>query len=138
MTAIVRALSTPLATLLIALLMLVGGAAPGRTQDRSVRFEIRSVGDSTFTFDIGKEQWVSPGRMGIAIDPRRRDQLVARFRITTVESGRATALITGLTTPLTVDHLVVMREPPRRWYIQRAFWIGLLGGALVGFGVGKM
>jgi hypothetical protein len=39
--------------------------------------------------------------------------------------------------PLSTAHMAVFSEPRRRFYGVRAFWLGLLGGALIGFGIGK-
>lgn len=105
-------------------------------QFRGVRFEITTVGDTTFTFQSGREQWVKPGHTGIAVDPRKRDALVARFRIVQVAKGEATAVITGQTTNVRTDHMVVMQEPRPPFYRTARFWSGLLLGAAVGFVAG--
>jgi len=105
-------------------------------QFRGVRFEITTVGDTTFTFQSGRERWVKPGDSGIAVDPRKRDALVARFRIVHVAKGEAMAVITGQTTNVRTDHMVVMQEPRPPFYRTARFWSGLLLGAAVGFVVG--
>ena len=56
-------------------------AAPAGAQESAVRFEISTVADSTFEFPAGRYAWVAPGIRGIAVDPRRRDALVARFQV---------------------------------------------------------
>lgn len=116
-----------------------GGAAAPPTlgaQDLSQRFSIAEVRDTVFTFAVGNTRWVKPRQLGVAVDARARDLLVARFRVLSVRNGLATALITGETTRLAPVHTVVMRRPPERWYRNRYFWagaiVGLLGGAAGG------
>ena len=119
--------------------LLVGAfLAPQRAsaQDTAVRFEIRSVGDSTFTFDVSRAPWVARGQKGIAVDPRRRDGLVARFVVLGVEGGTANALIEGQAQKLTTDHVVLLRQPREHWYSSKKFWAGALGGLVAGFFVG--
>jgi len=83
-------------------------------QDNAVRFEIRSVGDSTFTFAAPQAPWVTKGQKGIAVDPRRRDGLVARFVVLGVDDGIANALILGQSQKVTTDHVVLMVRRVRR------------------------
>lgn len=120
--------------LIAAALFLVSTRA--EAQFRGVRFEITTVGDTTFTFQSGRERWVKPGHTGIAVDPRKRDALVARFRIVQVAKGEAMAVITGQTTNVRTDHMVVMQEPRPPFYRTARFWSGLLLGAAVGFVAG--
>ena len=116
----------------------IGGATSAGAQDRSVRFEIASVGDTTVTIRLGRAKWIRPGARGVAVDPAQRDELVARFRVLHVTDNEAVALVTGQTMPLSTAHMAVFSEPRRRFYGVRAFWLGLLGGALIGFGIGKV
>jgi hypothetical protein len=116
--------------------VLVGATTAG-AQDRSVRFEIASVGDTTVTIRLGRAKWIRPGARGVAVDPAQRDELVARFRVLRVTGSEAVAVVTGQTMPLSTAHMAVFSEPQRRFYGVRAFWLGLLGGALIGFGIGK-
>ena len=118
---------------LVAVLLSLGAGKAG-AQNRSVRFEITQVSDSTFRFPRGAASWVKPGEIGIAVDPRRRDALVARFRVVSVDSGLATAVITGQTTRVATEHIVVMTEPQKPWYRTMAFW----GGTLLGFVAGAL
>ena len=113
------------------------GATTAGAQDRSVRFEIASVGDTTVTIRLGRAKWIRPGARGVAVDPAQRDELVARFRVLRVTGSEAVAVVTGQTMPLSTAHMAVFSEPQRRFYGVRAFWLGLLGGALIGFGIGK-
>ncbi len=122
--------------LLAAVLVGVTGAQPLEAQQDAIRFEIAQVGDSTFSFTIGRNDWVERGRRGIAVDPRRRDVLVARFVILDVDEGRATALVTGQTTRVTTDHVALLERPPIRWYGQPAFWIGAFAGGVAGLLIG--
>jgi hypothetical protein len=122
---------------MLALALVAPGAMrPLRAQESAVRFEIAEAGDSTFTFQVGRHPWVRKGLHGIAVDPRRRDVLVARFRILDVSSGVATALITGQTTNVTSDLVALLDEPRKRWYQQSAFWTGTVLGAVIGGVVG--
>ena len=116
--------------LLSALLLVAPRAA--RAQNKGVRFEITQVGDTTFRFPRGAAGWVKPGETGIAVDPRRRDILVARFRVVSVDSGLATAVITGQTTRVATEHIAVMTEPPKPWYRTITFWGGTVLGIVVG------
>lgn len=123
---------------LLTLALFLGFAAPAalRAQDSAVRFEIRTVGDSTFTFAAAQAPWVARGQQGIAVDPRRRDGLVARFVVLGVDEGIANALILGQSQKVTTDHVVLLRPPREHWYTSKAFWGGTLGGLVVGLVVG--
>ena len=125
--------------LLLALALAAGFTAPraARAQDNAVRFEIRTVGDSTFTFAAPQAPWVARGLKGIAVDPRRRDGLVARFVVLGVDGGVANALILGQSQKVTTDHVVLLRPPQMHWYASKRFWAGALGGAVIGFAAGK-
>jgi hypothetical protein len=119
--------------LLVGLALL--GPASG-AQEQSARFRIAAVGDTTFSFGIGPSRWVKRGQLGTAVDPRRRDTLVARFRVLSVDGAEVTALITGQTTAVTTEHVALMIEPPRSWIRARTLWLGLLLGTAIGFGAG--
>jgi hypothetical protein len=125
--------------ILMALALAAGVTAPRvvQAQDSAVRFEIRTVGDSTFTFAATQAPWVARGQKGIAVDPRRRDGLVARFVVVGVDDGVANALILGQSQKVTTDHVVLLRPPQSRWYASKRFWAGALGGAAAGFVAGK-
>ena len=108
-------------------------------QDRDVRFAITAVGDTTVTFRAGKMTWVVRSPRAIVVDPRRRDELVARIKVLSVSStGEATAVVTGQTGRITLDHFVVAREPPSRWYRNALLWVGAALGLVTGFGLGKI
>lgn len=111
-------------------------ARPAHAQEPSQRFSIDQVQDTTFTFAIGRTRWVKPKQRGIAVDAVRRDALVARFRVLGVTGGVATALVTGATTRVTPLHTVIMVPPRQRWYANRVFWIGTVGGLLGGTAAG--
>ena len=117
---------------LAALALGAGRAGAQGAMERAVRFDLTVVDDSTFTFDVAQRGWIKPGARGIAVDPRRRDVLVARFLVLAVANGTATALVTGQTTRLTEEHIAVLRAPPRKWYRTRDFWAGAAAGVLAG------
>ncbi len=107
-------------------------ASTAGAQQRTARFYVDSVTDSTLVFRLGKVEWLKPGSTGIAVDPRQRDALVARFRVISVGEERATALVTGQTTFVTMDHVALVDEPPRRFWRESTFWVGTVLGGVVG------
>ena len=113
-------------------LALVLGAPPAAAQFRDVRFEITQVGDTTFRFPRGTAGWVKARSTGNVVDPRRRDVLVARFRVVRIDSGLVTAVITGQTTRVATEHVAVMPEPARPWYRGITFWGGAVFGLVIG------
>src|SRR5687767_5152926 len=92
---------------------------PAAAQETAVRFSVTQVNDTTFNFRTGEHLWVRQGMRGIVVDPRQQDVLVARFVITGVSSGQATAVITGQTTSVSTSHSVLLEIPTRPWYRQR-------------------
>ncbi|HUF30905.1 MAG TPA: hypothetical protein VMM77_09550 [Gemmatimonadaceae bacterium] len=120
--------------LLVAIAVLGPTLESSAQQRPPARFFINTVGDTTFTFRVPSDPWVEPGAEGIAVDPARRDSLVARFRVSRVDWGEATAVIMGQTTAVTNAHVVLLRMPPTPWY-RRHFWIGVLTGAGIGAGI---
>jgi hypothetical protein len=123
--------------LLLTAVALAAVTLPARAQLKGVRFEVTAVGDTTLAFKRGTERWLKPGLLGIAVDPRKRDVLVARLRVLRVErSGEVTALVTGQTTAVTTDHVVLMQEVSPPWYRRRAFWGGMLLGTALGVTAG--
>ncbi len=123
----------------VALLLAMGALArPVQAQLKGVRFEIAAVGDTTLGFRSGTEHWIKRGQSGIAVDPRKRDILVARLRVLGVDkAGYVTALVTGQTTAVTTDHVVLLQQAPPAWYRRRSFWGGLVLGAALGAAAGS-
>ena len=109
-----------------------------RAQETAVRFPVTQVGDTTFTFRVADQPWVRPGLRGIVVDPRQQDLLVARFRVTRISGGQASAVITGQTTSVSTSHSVLLEIPATPWYKQRSFWLGTVVGAAVGFVIGGL
>ena len=111
------------------------GAAPAGAQQPAYRFAVDSVTDSTFVIPIGASAaWVKRGTVGVAVDPRRRDALVARFRVLEVDGGRARVLVTGQTTFVTTEHVALLDPPPPRLWRSASFWAGIVLGAAAGLG----
>jgi hypothetical protein len=110
------------------------GVGEMQAQSRGVRFEITQVTDTTLRFPRGRASWIKPKMTGIAVDPRRRDILVARFEVLRIDSGLVTAAINGMTTRVATEHIAVMSEPPKPWYKGVTFW----GGTVFGFVVGAL
>ncbi len=106
-------------------------------QATATRFEIVEVADSTVSFATARERWVKRGLQGIAVDPTRRDALVARLVVLEVGRGQATALVTGQTARLNGEHMVLLQRPPTPFYRQRTFWMGAVLGAALGAVVGS-
>lgn len=124
-------------TIAAVVIALLAVAAPARAQRVSARFEITGVGDSTLAFAVGRERWVLKKGTGIVVDPARRDLLVARFRVIGLSQGVATALVTGQTTRVAMQHVALMEPPPPpRWYQRGSFWGGAVLGAVVGIAAG--
>ena len=109
----------------------------------AVRFEIVAVGDSTFQLLAPEPRWLRDGMMGIVVDPRRRDVLVARFTLMGLRADTADALVTGQTMRITTDHVALVARPPVpqpqiiRRVERRRFWTGTIVGGVLGliFGI---
>jgi len=108
------------------------GASRAVAQRGAYRFEIETATDSTITIPTDSAKWVRPGAHGIAVDPSDHDAMIARFQVLRVDSGMATALITGQTTRVTTDHVALIERPAVPWFKQGVFWIGAALGALIG------
>jgi hypothetical protein len=117
----------------LALCFVLGFAAAGQAQDRGVRFVVSEVRDSLVEFQQGTAKWIRRGKLGIAVDPSRRDALVARLRVANVNGGMVTAVVTAQSQPLSPNHVVILDEPPPAWYRRMALWAGLAVGAALGF-----
>ena len=113
-------------------------APAAHAQESATRFEITAVGDTTFVLRTGEHRWVRPGLQGIVVDPRRRDVLIARFRVLRAAGGEAAALVTGQTTVVDTEHVALLTRPATPWYRQRAFWTGLLLGGAIGGTIGSL
>lgn len=107
-----------------------GGALP------PARLEITAVGDSTLTLRRTDAGWLRAGQRGIVVDPRQGDALVARIRLLSVSGDSAVALLTGLTSPVTRQHVALVDAPRQRWFARGLFWSGLALGAAFGAVVG--
>ena len=121
--------------ILFALAMLAIASTAVRAQQGAYRFEITAVGDSTIAFRVPDASWMKPGLKGIAVDPTRRDALIARFTVLRVEGQLATAVITGQTSKVSTAYVALVEPTRKRWYEQPAVWIaggvGLAAGILI-------
>jgi hypothetical protein len=106
-------------------------------QDVRLRFEIVEPTDTSFTIILGDARWVKRGMDGIVVDPRQRDEMVARFSVESVDGRSARAVITGMTTGISTLHMALLSPPRKSWFRQRVFWIGAAVGLAIGFLVGS-
>ncbi len=110
-------------------------ARPTPAGDGDRRFLIVAVGDSTVSLLVPGERWVRRGMYGIAVDPRRRDALVARLYVQARIADTAVALVTGQTTRMSTDYVAIFRRPSTPVLRQGGFWGGLATGFAVGAAV---
>ena len=101
-------------------------------QQGAYRFEITAVGDSTISFRTADAPWMRAGLTGIAVDPQRRDQLIARFTVLRVEGALTTAIITGQTAKVATTYVACVVAPGRHWYEVPAVWIATGVGVALG------
>jgi len=120
---------------LLAAALLAIASVAAHAQQGAYRFEITAVGDSTIAFRAPDAPWMKRGLKGIAVDPTRRDALIARFTVLRVEGQLATAVITGQTAKVTTGYVALVEAPGKAWYAQPAVWIaggaGLIAGILI-------
>lgn len=116
---------------LVVALLIAASAATARAQVGSARFDIDSVGDSTVTFAVGNARWVRAGQTGLAVEPRRHDELIARLKVLQVSKGTGIAVITGQTSRVETGQVVLIRRPAPPFYAVGLFWIGTAIGAAI-------
>lgn len=117
--------------LVLCALLLIAVPATARAQIGSARFDIDSVGDSTIAFSVGNARWVHAGQTGLAVEPRRHDELIARLRVLRVADHIATAVITGQTGRVTEGQVALIRRPAPPFYTVGLFWVGAAVGAAI-------
>jgi len=110
-------------------------AAPTRGKNvprDAARFEIDAVDDSTVRFRPLEAHWIRAGMSAYAVDPLRRDALVARLLVQ-VETGDAmSALVTSQTGRVTTSHFLLVPKPAVPWWRERPFWVGAIAGSALG------
>ncbi len=135
------------ALLFVALLTVVGSGCHRRERPATplmpvlpriprdaARFEIDAVDDSTATFRVFESRWLRAGLSAYAVDPARRDALVARLTILHRDRTTATALVTSQVARVTTDHFLLVPPPPTPWWRSKRFWIGTVVGGAIGAG----
>jgi hypothetical protein len=98
------------------------------------RFQLVAADDSTVSFLAPREPWVREGMYGIAVDPARRDALVARLYVLARSADTTVALVTGQTTRMSAEYVAIFRRPTTPMLRQQSFWGGLAAGIAVGLG----
>jgi hypothetical protein len=111
--------------------------ATGMAQETYARFEIIAPSDTTFTLVLAEVRWVKRGMAGVVVDPRQRDEMVARFTISAVDEKTARASITGMTSGITELHMALLPVPGKPWFAEKLFWLGTALGAALGFFLGR-
>ena len=101
----------------------------------AARFSIASTNDSMVTFNAAEVTWLRVGMRGHAVDPARRDALIARLTIVRVDTAGVTASITGQVSQVGTTHVVLVARPRTSWWHQRLFWTGATAGAALGAAV---
>lgn len=120
----------------IALAATVGALAasrPLRAQPAYVRFDITTVGDSTFSFATPGVRWVKRSQRGLVVDPLHGDELIAKFRVTRTRSGTATAIVTGQTERLAITDVALLDKPRPLFLTRPWFWLGMVAGGAIGY-----
>jgi hypothetical protein len=113
--------------------LLAVASLPLAAQEARTRFDVDSIGDSTFTFAVGRAHWVKRGQRGLVVDAKQSDALIARFHVLHVDHGVATAVVTGQTARVTPGEVALLTEPSRPFYAMPAVWIALAVGGAIGF-----
>jgi hypothetical protein len=121
----------------VALVIGLFTVTPALAQDSHTRFEIIAPTDTTFSIVLGTTRWVKVGMSGVVVDPRQRDELVARFSIKRIVDRTARATITGATRSISVNHSALLQQPKPSWFKDKFLWIGAGFGLAIGFLIGK-
>ncbi len=98
----------------------------------AARFEIDAVDDSTARFRPKESRWVRPGMAVYAVDPMRRDAIVARMRVLSAEGESVTALVTSQVARVNTSHVLLIARDVAPWWRARTFWWGAAAGGAVG------
>ena len=98
----------------------------------AARFEIEVVDDSTAVIRVEEARWVRRGLAAYAVDPQRRDALVARLSVIALDSTTARLLVTSQVTRVTTEHFLLVPRPATPWWRSRVVWTSMVAGALAG------
>jgi hypothetical protein len=111
----------------------LAGSARLEAQPAYARFDITSVGDSTFTFATTGARWVKRSRTGLVVDPLHDDELIAKFRVTQTQKGMATGVVTAQTARLSTTDVALLTQPHPLFLARPWFWIALVVGGAIGY-----
>lgn len=111
----------------------LAGPARLEAQPAYVRFDIVSVGDSTFTFATPGAPWVKRPRTGLVVDPFHDDELIAKFRVTRAQNGTATGVVTAQTARVSTTDVALLTQPRPLFLTRPWFWITLVVGGAIGY-----
>lgn len=109
-----------------------GASGLSRIPRNAARFEIEFVDDSTAVIQLEEAGWVRRGLVAYAVDPQRRDALVARLTVLSRDSTSARLLIASQVTRVTTEHFILLPKPATPWWRSRSVWTSLLSGLAAG------
>lgn len=112
---------------------IAGAARLDAQQPAYVRFDITSVGDSTFTFVTTGARWVKRSRTGLVVDPTHDDELIAKFRVTQTQKGSAMGVVTAQTARLSTTDVALLTQPRPLFLTRPWFWVALVAGGAIGY-----
>jgi hypothetical protein len=95
------------------------------------RFAVVELTDSTVRFDASDARWLRPGMIGYAVDPSKKDALVASLSLMGTGGREYKALITGQREPVDSTHIVVFLRPDTPWWRTKHYWGGFVIGVVV-------
>ncbi len=98
----------------------------------AARFEIDAVNDSTASFRPQEARWIRVGMSAYAVNPLKRDALVARLRVQAQTGESMTALVTSQVGRVSTAHFLLIMRPAEPWWRGDRFWWGAAAGTVLG------